>query len=77
MERKEMEIQILQRLLEFEHNDQGSYWPVKAILHELKISDMDSREVAQNLLRDGFVKLHEHAKDCVCITEKGKRKVEF
>jgi Mn-dependent DtxR family transcriptional regulator len=75
MEQKEMENQILRRLLEFEHNDPGSYWPVKAILHELKISDQDSREVALNLHRDGFVELHEHAKDCVRITEKGKSRL--
>jgi len=77
MERKEMENQILQRLLEFEHNDPGSYWPVGAILHELKISDQDSREVAQNLQLNGFVELHERAKDCICITEEGKRKLEL
>ena len=77
MASKDIEKQILQKLLEFERNDPGSFWPVNAILQEINVTDQESREVAQSLQRSGFVELHEKTKDCVCITEKGIRRVEL
>ena len=76
MEIKDFEKKILQQLLRIKKADPESFWPIESMLVENGIVGQDSQEVAKRLQDLGLISIHERARDCVCITEKGEKFLE-
>jgi len=69
MDIQEHERKFLEKLLEYRNADPESYWPVRLIEAETRVTGGEA--LARKLQDEELIEYHEKAKDCIMITDKG------
>lgn len=69
-------INFLIKLNELSAEDADSAWPIGAVLNDLSLPAKISERISQDLLNLELISVHPRTKDCIVLTERGKKELD-